>query len=151
MKQLVLTASSIEDTEKLGKAIGTLLEGGEFIALMGDLGAGKTTLTRAVARELGINNAQSPTFTIVREHTGTLPLLHFDAYRLSCADELYAIGFDDYLARKSVIIMEWCENVSEALPPERLEIRIFGNGDDARTFAFTALGARYERLLGGLQ
>jgi len=123
---------------------------GAFVALYGDLGAGKTTFTRALAGELGIHDVQSPTFTIVREHEGALPLFHFDAYRLADADELYAIGFEDYLARGGAIVMEWCENVPEALPKERLEIHISGSGMEERALRLKATGERYARILEGL-
>ena len=109
--ELTLENISEQDTARIGKSMAPLLFPGAFIALFGDLGSGKTTFTKAVAEGLGIDNIQSPTFTIVREHGGRLSLLHFDAYRLSSEDELYAIGFDDYLSRPAVIIMEWCENV----------------------------------------
>ena len=147
-----LTDLTEKDTERLGNRLSARLKGGEFIALFGDLGAGKTTLTRAIAKGLGIESVQSPTFTIVREHRGkTLELLHFDAYRLSDEDELYAIGYDDYLARTSVIIMEWCDNVLGALPDERLEIHIVGSGAQARTMQFIAIGKKYAELIGGLK
>ena len=131
----------------VAKRIAKGLFSGAFVALFGDLGAGKTTFTRALAAQLGIFDVQSPTFTIVREHEGALPLFHFDAYRLADADELYAIGFDDYLARDGAIVMEWCENVPEALPKERLEIHISGSGTEARTLRMKAAGERYARIL----
>ena len=131
--ELTLENISEQDTARIGKSMAPLLFPGAFIALFGDLGSGKTTFTKAVAEGLGIDNIQSPTFTIVREHGGRLSLLHFDAYRLSSEDELYAIGFDDYLSRPAVIIMEWCENVPGALPSERLELHITGSGAEART------------------
>lgn len=131
----------------VAKKLANRLFSGAFIALFGDLGAGKTTFTRALAAELGMFDVQSPTFTIVREHEGALPLFHFDAYRLSDADELYAIGFDDYLARDGAIVMEWCENVPDALPKERLEIHISGSGAEPRTLRLMALGGRYQSIL----
>lgn len=145
--ELTLENMSERDTARIGKGIAPLLFPGAFIALFGDLGSGKTTFTKAVAQGLGIDDIQSPTFTIVREHRGRLPLLHFDAYRLGGEDELYAIGFDDYLSRPSVIIMEWCENVPGALPCERLELHIKGSGADPRTFTFVPYGKKYQALL----
>ncbi|MDR0840237.1 MAG: tRNA (adenosine(37)-N6)-threonylcarbamoyltransferase complex ATPase subunit type 1 TsaE [Christensenellaceae bacterium] len=124
---------------------------GAFLALYGDLGAGKTAFVRALAQELGIFDVQSPTFTIVREHAGTLPLFHFDAYRLADAGELYAIGFEDYLTRAGVIAMEWCENVPEALPDELLAISLAGSGLSPRTVTFDSRGAQYDALLEALQ
>ena len=120
---------------------------GAFLALYGDLGAGKTAFTQAFAQQLGIAGVMSPTFTIVREHAGALPLFHFDAYRLDGSDALYAIGFEDYLEREGVIAMEWPQNVQDALPKERLEVYIEGCGDAPRTYTFVAFGPRYERML----
>ncbi len=147
MNTLVLSALSEQDSERIGKKIGTELFGGAFIALYGGLGAGKTTLSRSIADALGIRSILSPTFTIVREYSGRIPLFHFDAYRLSDADELYAIGYDDYRARGGAIIMEWCENVEDILPDERLEIHIDGSGTEPRTMTLYAYGQQYEKLL----
>lgn len=139
-------------TEALGIKIAGALFPGAFIAMYGGLGAGKTTLTVAIAGALGIRGVTSPTFTIVREHTqGRLPLFHFDAYRLSSAEELYGIGFDDYLERNGVIIMEWCENVPEALPDDRLEIRLSGMGDAPRTAIILATGPRHGSITEALK
>ncbi len=136
-----------QDTAALGKKLAAALFDGAFLALWGDLGAGKTTLVRAIAEGLGIRGVVSPTFTISREYEGRLPLAHFDAYRLTCAQELYDIGFADTLARGGVVVMEWCENVAGALPEERLDIRISGSGDAPRTVELAAHGARHEALL----
>lgn len=108
---------STEETELLGERLGHLLRGGEVIAYTGGLGAGKTAFTRGLARGLGISmRVTSPTYTIVNEYTGgRLPLFHFDMYRLGSADELFDIGWEDYLARKGVCAVEWSENVADAL------------------------------------
>ncbi len=136
------------DTERLGEKLSGALFPGAFLALYGDLGAGKTAFTRALAKGLGISGVVSPTFTIVHEYdAGGLKLFHFDAYRLSGADELYNIGFEDYLSQNGVIAMEWCQNVAEALPEERLEIRISGSGGEKREITFTARGIRYAAMI----
>ncbi len=142
---------TLTELSDLGAELAPLLFYGAFIALYGDLGAGKTTFVRAVAEAMHMENITSPTFTIVCEHEGSLPLLHFDAYRLGSAEELYAIGFSDYLARNAVIMMEWCENVPEALPAERLDITICGSGDLPRNISFLAHGPRYEAMLEALK
>ena len=109
--------NSEEETEALGARLAVKLEPGAVIAFTGDLGAGKTAFTRGLARGLGIpDRVTSPTFTIVNEYEGgRLPLFHFDMYRLGSADELFDIGWEDYLARKGVCAVEWSENVSDAL------------------------------------
>lgn len=108
---------SPEETELLGQRLGETLSGGEIIAYQGGLGAGKTAFTRGLARGLGISmRVTSPTYTIVNEYTGgRLPLFHFDMYRLGSAEELFDIGWEDYLARDGVCAVEWSENVQEAM------------------------------------
>ncbi len=147
MSQKELLISSPDAMHALGVRIGGELFPGAFIALYGGLGAGKTTLTKGVAEALGIEGILSPTFTIVRRHKGRLPLDHFDAYRIEDPDELYAIGYEDHLASGSVIIMEWCENVPEALPQDRLEIEIIGSGQDPRRVLIRTRGSGYEGIL----
>ncbi len=130
------TTHSPEETEALGERLGAQATPGTVIAFTGDLGAGKTAFTRGLARGLGIQGrVTSPTFTIVDEHTGgRLPLFHFDLYRLSSADDLFDIGWEDYLARNGVCAVEWSE-VAEELWDEttlRVDIRK-GARDNERT------------------
>lgn len=133
---------------KLGNKIAGYLFPGAFIALFGDLGAGKTVLTKGMGEKLGIDNITSPTFTVVNHHEGgKIVLDHIDAYRLEDDDELYAIGFTDYLSSGSVIVMEWCENVPDALPEERLEIHITGSGQEKRTLEMISYGEKYDEIL----
>ena len=108
---------SPEETERLGERLGRTLHGGEVIAYLGDLGAGKTAFTRGLARGLDIPmRVTSPTYTIVNEYTGgRLPLFHFDMYRLGSSDELFDIGWEDYLLRGGVCAVEWSENVRDAM------------------------------------
>lgn len=109
--------NSPEETEKLGMELASKLVSGTVIAYRGDLGAGKTAFTRGLARGLGVNEGvTSPTYTIVNEYlSGRLPLFHFDMYRLESADDLFDIGWDDYLARGGICAVEWSENVIEAM------------------------------------
>ena len=109
--------NSPEQTELLGQKLGQLLQGGEVIAYTGDLGAGKTAFTRGLAQGLGITmRVTSPTYTIVNEYIGgRLPLFHFDMYRLGSSDELFDIGWEDYLSRNGVCAVEWSENVADAM------------------------------------
>ncbi len=111
------TTNSPAQTEAVGQALGAVLTPGTVIAYEGDLGAGKTAFTRGLARGLGATDPiTSPTYTIVNEYlSGRMPLFHFDMYRLSCADDLWDIGWEDYLQRGGVCAVEWSENVSEAM------------------------------------
>lgn len=118
--------NSEQETEQLGQRLGRVLTAGAVIAYTGDLGAGKTAFTRGLARGLDIpEQVTSPTFTIVNEYEGgRLPLFHFDMYRLGSADELYDIGWEDYLGRGGVCAVEWSEHVDEALEPGTIRIDI---------------------------
>ncbi|MEY8402461.1 tRNA (adenosine(37)-N6)-threonylcarbamoyltransferase complex ATPase subunit type 1 TsaE [Oscillospiraceae bacterium 44-34] len=118
-------ANSERETEELGARLAEVLEPGAVVAFTGGLGAGKTAFTRGLARGLGITGrVTSPTFTIVNEYEGgRLPLFHFDMYRLGSADELFDIGWEDYLVRGGVCAVEWSENVSDALE-EAISVKI---------------------------
>ena len=107
----------VEQTEQVGEKLGAALRGGEIIAYVGGLGAGKTAFTRGLARGLGITmRVTSPTYTIVNEYLGgRLPLFHFDMYRLESSDDLFDIGWEDYLSRGGVCAVEWSENVSDVM------------------------------------
>ena len=128
-------SNSVAGTEALGEALARRLEPGAVVAFTGDLGAGKTAFVRGMARGLGIGErVTSPTFTIVNEYEGgRLPLFHFDMYRLGSADELYGIGWEDYLVRGGVCAVEWSENIREALEEGCILVDIRrGENDDQR-------------------
>lgn len=122
-----------EETEELGCRLAGQLRPGTVIAYYGDLGAGKTAFTRGLARGLGITEpVTSPTYTIVNEYlSGRIPLFHFDMYRLGSSDELFDIGWEDYLARGGVCAVEWSENVSDALD-DAITVRICRLSDQER-------------------
>ena len=134
--------NSPEQTEQLGQRLGAALSAGAVVAFTGDLGAGKTAFTRGLACGLGIpGQVTSPTFTIVNEYEGgRLPLFHFDMYRLSCSDELFDIGWEDYLARGGVCAVEWSEIVEDALDGDciRVDIRC-GEEDCSRHITITGI------------
>ena len=140
------TAETESEMLALGERIASLCGRHGFFALYGDLGAGKTVFARGVAKAFGLSHVSSPTFTIVCEYPTKPKLYHFDAYRLSDADELYAIGFSDYLREDALILMEWANLVEDALPRDRLDIRIEGSGAEARTVAIKPHGKRYEEI-----
>ncbi len=114
---MILTSNSPEQTQRVGEQLAKRLRPGDVVAFYGDLGAGKTAFTGGIARGLGIRGpVTSPTYTIVNEYLdGLLPLFHFDMYRLHCADELFEIGWEDYLNRGGVCAVEWSEHVAEAM------------------------------------
>ena len=130
--------NSPEETEKVGEALGRVLQAGEVIAYEGDLGAGKTAFTRGLARGLGATEqVTSPTYTIVNEYlSGRLPLFHFDMYRLASAEDLWDIGWEDYLDRGGVCAVEWSENVKDALE-DPIFVRIEKTGEETRKITIT--------------
>lgn len=126
-------SNSPAETEALGERLASRLGPGTVVAFTGDLGAGKTAFTRGLARGLGVTErVTSPTFTIVNEYEGRIPLFHFDMYRLGGEEELFDIGWEDYLAREGVCAVEWSENIAGALEDcVRVDIRR-GAHDDQR-------------------
>ena len=126
------------ETIQIGKKLGETLDPGAIVALYGELGAGKTTFTRGIAEGLGIKMCvQSPTFTIVNEYPGEVPLFHFDMYRLETESELFDIGWDDYLERGGVCVVEWSEKVPNAFPPETIYVKLDDIGDNKRHLEIT--------------
>ena len=130
----VFHSKSEAQTEELGERLARQLPDGAVVALYGDLGAGKTAFVRGMARGMGLDcRVSSPTFTIVNEYLGERELIHFDMYRLSSADELFDIGWEDYLARGAVCAVEWSENVSDAFFGDEINVRIEKTGENERT------------------
>lgn len=134
MQQTKITTSATE-TEALGEALSrALLTSGRrraCVALYGEMGVGKTAFTRGFARTFACNAVRSPTYTVVNEYRGNpLPVFHFDLYRVADEDELYAIGFDDYLARDGYMICEWSEHGGHLLPSERITVEIARVADE---------------------
>ena len=123
---MVIISNSPQDTERAGAELAATLPPGTVIAYTGDLGAGKTAFTRGLAQGLGVpGRVTSPTFTIVNEYEGgRLPLFHFDMYRLGSSDELFDIGWEDYLSRGGVCAVEWSENIADALDPDIIRVDI---------------------------
>ncbi len=141
------------ETVVFGRSLGALLEKGMFVALNGELGAGKTTLVKAIAAELGVleEDVRSPSYTLINEYEGRLPVYHFDLYRLTDSSELYDLGYDEYLEGEGISIVEWADAIPDALPSEYLSIKIEIVSDDERKFTVTAAGKRYETLLAELK
>ena len=130
---MVFRTESAEQTEALGQKLGASLPAGSVVAFRGGLGMGKTAFTRGLARGLGCTGrVTSPTFTIVNEYCGERELIHFDMYRLNDSDELFDIGWEDYLARGAVCAVEWSEKVDDAFYGDETVVRIEKLGDTER-------------------
>ncbi len=149
MKQTVITHNEAE-TEALGAALGRLLQAGDVLALVGDLGAGKTCLARGVAAGLGVNEpVTSPTFILVAEYATArgFPLYHADCYRLEqAAAEALSIGLDELLLDNGVAVVEWAERIEPLLPPDHLRITLTALDDSRRQLIFAPRGARAAEL-----
>lgn len=123
--KLEIITNSVDETEAAGAALAKTLSGGAVIAMYGDLGAGKTAFVRGLAQGLSSpSRVTSPTFTIVNEYEGRLPIFHFDMYRLASADELFDIGWEDYLSRNGICVVEWSENVCDAFDGTETRVTI---------------------------
>jgi len=144
MSYLELISHSPEQTQKLGMRIGELALPGDVFLLVGDLGAGKTCLTQGVAWGLDIKEyTMSPSFVIVRELYGRLPLYHIDLYRLDRIEESMELGLDEYLYGRGVCVVEWAEKALSILPAEHLLIEIGYLADTERNFQMKPSGQRY--------
>lgn len=137
------------ETQQIGAALAAALVPGTVVALIGNLGAGKTRLVQAVAEALGMDRSAvtSPTFVLLQEYAGRLPLYHFDAYRLRDVDEFLALGADELLWSDGVCLIEWADRVAEALPADRLRIEIEPAGAESRLFRFIPGGPRSRSLV----
>lgn len=132
----IYETNSYDETQKVAEEIAKTLNGGEFIAMYGDLGAGKTAFVQGLAKALGVKgHVTSPTFTIVNEYFGRLPLYHFDVYRIADPDEMYEIGYDEYINGDGVCIVEWAELIEDLFPEKYIKLTILKaeeNGTDYR-------------------
>ena len=140
--------NSIAETTNIGRQLGKILNPGDIVCLTGDLGTGKTHITKGIAEGLSITeNITSPTFTIVNEYdSGRLKLYHFDVYRVSDPDEIYAIGFDDYIFGEGISVIEWANYIEEILPKDYLHIYIqkdLSKGENYRKISITPYGEKY--------
>lgn len=132
---------SVDETERCGEMLASSLHGGEVLAYTGNLGMGKTAFTRGLARGLGYaGRVTSPTFTIVNEYEEKIPLFHFDMYRLSSSEELFDIGWEDYLSRGGVCAVEWSERVSDALPDDTIYVDIARHAENENWRIITVTG-----------
>ncbi|MDE3840727.1 tRNA (adenosine(37)-N6)-threonylcarbamoyltransferase complex ATPase subunit type 1 TsaE [Bacillus methanolicus] len=145
MNQYEFLSGGPSETLEFSKRLSTFLKPGDVLALEGDLGAGKTTFTKGLAEGLGIKkNVNSPTFTIIKEYHGRLPLYHMDVYRVEDANE--DLGFDEYFEGDGVTVVEWAHLIEEQLPSELLTISIFREDNEKRRIVLQPKGKRYEEL-----
>ncbi|WP_209125102.1 tRNA (adenosine(37)-N6)-threonylcarbamoyltransferase complex ATPase subunit type 1 TsaE [Alkalihalobacillus sp. BA299] len=145
MEKYIFTSHSPNDTFEFGETLASHLVAGDVITLEGDLGAGKTSFTKGIGKGLGVQRViNSPTFTIIKEYKGTIPLYHMDVYRLADSEE--DLGFDEYFEGDGVTVVEWASIIEEMLPEERLDIYIYHNGNEERTFELRPQGERFISL-----
>ena len=144
-----LRLSSPNDTLTLGNRIGALLQGGEIIALIGDLGVGKTLFTRGVVSGAGIFSDQvsSPTFTFIQEYKGPISIIHVDLYRIEHPEELYSLGLEEYFSPQSVMIIEWADRAMAQLPQDFLSLTLTHTGPTRRQATFDANGPQSSAFL----
>jgi len=139
--------NTVEETIKLGIKIGKRLNPGDIVCIDGDLGSGKTHLTKGIALGLGIDeHITSPTFNIVNEYEGRLKFYHFDVYRVNDPDEIAAIGFDEYIFSDAASVIEWSDYISELIPEEHIQIRIANESETSRNISIQWFGKRYDYL-----
>jgi tRNA threonylcarbamoyladenosine biosynthesis protein TsaE len=144
-----IVSHSVAHTHKAGLVLGRLLLPGDIILLVGDLGAGKTTITKGIAEGLEVSGVvNSPTFTLVNEYQGRLPLYHMDCYRLENGREALDFGLEEYLYGSGVTIIEWPERIAEVLPEENLTLRLSHMSETKRGLRFEPIGQRYITLMG---
>lgn len=145
MSEHTFTTTQPSETMDFAKRLGQLLQPSDVIALEGDLGAGKTTFTKGLAEGLEIKKTvNSPTFTIIKEYHGKLPLYHMDVYRVE--DSYEDLGFDEYFEGSGVTVVEWAHLIKDQLPDELLTIQLKHGENDTRTISLEPKGARYEEL-----
>jgi len=150
---LILDLPSLAATEAFGRRLGQLLFPGAVVALLGPLGAGKTHLVRAIAEGLGVPDPRivtSPTFVLLQEYHGRLPIYHFDAYRLPSSESFDELGAQELFEGEGVCLVEWADRVEASLPPEFLRVRLAVVSETARRAEVYGIGSRYEMLVQGL-
>ncbi|WP_099189938.1 tRNA (adenosine(37)-N6)-threonylcarbamoyltransferase complex ATPase subunit type 1 TsaE [Tepidibacter mesophilus] len=139
-----------QETSEIGYRLGRLLNKGDVVCLIGDLGAGKTTITKSIAKALEVDDyITSPTFTIVNEYDGKYPLYHFDVYRISSSEDMYEIGFEEYLYGDGICIIEWANLIEDILPDEYINIEL-NYKEEGREMIITTHGKHYENIVKGI-
>ncbi len=146
----MILSRSVTDTSNIGKAIAAHAKAGGIVCLFGELGSGKTVLTKGIARGLGIkqNEIISPTFVLIRQYQeGRLPLYHFDLYRLKNDRDILGLGYEEYLDGAGLVVIEWADRLKYLLPKEYLKVQLLVKGQRERGIRFQAFGKHYQELL----
>ena len=145
-----IISNSVSNTIKIGKRVARVLKPGDIICLFGELGSGKTVLTKGIAAGLGVDATHviSPSFVLIRQHLkGRFPLYHFDLYRLRDLGDIFGLGYEEYLYDKGIAVIEWAERLKKLLPQEYLKIKLSVKNDSRRELEFFAKGERYQEVL----
>jgi len=151
---LHLRMESVQETIQFGEGLGQQLTGGEVLALTGDLGAGKTVLTRGIAAGLGIpmDQVSSPTFTLIQEYPGAIPLIHVDLYRLDGPSDISTLGLEEYFTPNTIVLIEWADRFPQILPSDHIAIRLeYGETEDIRLLRISGTGPRSIRMVANMQ
>ncbi len=144
-----IITQSPEETIKLGQNLSRYLKSQDILALFGDFGSGKTTLVKGIAKGLGVNTkiVNSPSFVLLKEYKGKIPLYHFDFYRIKDIEQIYRLGYEEYLFNQGICVIEWAQRLKRLLPKEYLAVKLFVKEDNKRLVKFIPYGARYSKLI----
>ncbi len=142
-----------EETIRFGARLAKLLKKGDIVCLFGDLGSGKTTFTKGIAKGLGIKEAlvNSPTFVLMNEYDGKIPLFHFDLYRVDNTKEISAIGYEDFFYDNGITVVEWADKLGELLPKDYIKVEFSHKNENKRGIRCSAVGRRAKDIIAGLK
>ncbi len=148
MNELIIELHSLEETQVFGKQLASVLRLGDVVALIGNLGAGKTHLSQAIAEGFGIDreDVHSPTFVLIQEYEGAVPICHIDAYRLNDIDEFLELGADELLGADNICLIEWADRVIDVLPKKRIQVEIESTGESSRRIRLTCPKGRLDEF-----
>jgi len=151
---MVFQTSSTSETIRMGKRLGRLLQPGDVVALVGDLGTGKTQFIKGLAKGVGVGRAtyvSSPSFTLINEYPGRIPFYHIDLFRLQSEKEAESLGLEEYVRGDGITAIEWADKISSLLPEELLLVKIHYTGENTRSLEILGKGDRYEKMIEGFE